>query len=153
MDDFNNVNGMNNDETSGMTSSEAFNNVEGSTAQGNNSFADTSSTGNGFDQTNNNTNDFGPYTAPVVEGGSEEKATLAIVSLVCGIASIIFGCCCGIFGTPLSIAAVITGIICKKNNKPGQGMALAGIITGAVGIVVFILSMIFNAAVLFGGSN
>lgn len=151
MDDFNNVNGMNNDENSGMTSGEAFNNVEGSTAYGNNSFADTSSTENGFDQTNNN--DYGQYTAPVVEGGSEEKSTLAIVSLVCGIASIIFGCCCGIFGTPLSIAAVITGIICKKNNKPGQGMALAGIITGAVGIVAFILSMIFNAAVLFGGNN
>lgn len=61
---------------------------------------------------------------------------LAIVSLVTGILGIPF-CLCGVF----SIAALVTGILGRNQIKAsngleqGDGMALAGIITGAAGLV------------------
>ncbi len=76
--------------------------------------------------------------APEQEGSK----TLAIVSLVLGIVSILAGCCCA----PVPIAAIITGVIAKVKKKPGSGMALAGIITGAVGLVVAIVMVIVGIA-------
>lgn len=158
MDEFNNVNGMNNDETSGISSSEAMNAVEGASGMTSNeafNAVEGNPTGSGASSDNfsaydnqDNSNFNEPYTG-TVEGAPEEKATLAIVSLCTGIASIVI-CCCGL-NIPLAIAAIITGILCKKNNKPGQGMALAGIICGAVGILVFIINFIVGFAAGFAG--
>ena len=160
MNEFNNGNqGMTNDETSGISSTEAMNAVEGVSGMTSNeafNAVEGNPTGSGVSATDNvsnndsqdNSNPYGPYTG-TVEGAPEDKATLAIVSLCTGIGSILMSCCCGFLGLPLSIAAIITGVLCKKNNKPGQGMALAGIITGAVGVVTFLISVFFNAAVLF----
>lgn len=75
----------------------------------------------------------------------EEKKTLSIVSLVLGIVGLLFSCCCCL-GVPFDIAAIVTGILAKKKNIPGQGMALAGIILGAVGIVIYIITVIINFA-------
>ena len=80
--------------------------------------------------------------APEQEGSK----ALAIVSLVLGIVSILAGCCCGLCGAPVPIAAIITGVIAKVKKKPGSGMALAGIITGAVGLVVAIVMVIVGIA-------
>ena len=78
--------------------------------------------------------------------------TLAIISLVCGIVSILGCCCYGINLLP-AIAAIITGVISKKKNQPGGGMALAGIITGAVGIVTAIIFIILLVIGLASGSG
>ncbi len=82
-----------------------------------------------------------PFQPPLV--GAENK-TLAIISLVCGILSML---CCMWF-LP-GIIAVVLGIIAKNkaDQNPaeygGRGMALAGIITGGIsiafGIIVSIL--------------
>lgn len=72
--------------------------------------------------------------------------TLAIVSLVCGILSILASCCC-CFGAVLSIPGIICGCMQKPmedGKKPG--MATAGIITSGVGIVIAIISLIILIA-------
>ena len=91
-------------------------------------------------------------TAPVNQNaantyGEEAPQTgkgFAIASMVCGIASIVF-CCFGYFGLILGIAGVVLGIISKKKTTEGSGMALAGIITGAVGGVLALGMVIFSA--------
>ena len=77
---------------------------------------------------------------------------MAIISLVTGILSII---CCGsfIFG----IAGVVLGFLGRKEinesngTKKGAGLAMAGLITGAVGIVFSALYWILVVASGFDG--
>lgn len=75
-----------------------------------------------------------------------ESKGLAIASLICGIASILLSCCC--CGNILfSIGGIVCGILQKPmsdGKKPG--MATAGIITSAVGIVLLIIMSILGAA-------
>jgi len=85
-----------------------------------------------------------PFQPPGAAAGQDK--TLAIISLVCGILSIL---CCGLF---TGIPAIITGYMAKNNvdSNPnqytGRGMALAGIITGAIGTVLFIIGIILQIA-------
>jgi hypothetical protein len=77
-----------------------------------------------------------PFQPPPVSAQGQNN-TMAIVALVCGI----LGFCCGFIG----IAGVIVGFIAKGKadsdpaNYGGRGMAIAGIILGAVG---FLLNLI-----------
>ena len=48
--------------------------------------------------------------------------------------------------SPFDIAAIVVGVIAKKKNVPGQGMALAGIILGAVALVIYLITVIINKA-------
>jgi Domain of unknown function (DUF4190) len=83
--------------------------------------------------------------------------TLAIVSLCLGIGSITIGWCCYI-GVLLSPAAMITGFIAMSQNKKeptkygGRGMAIGGIVTGAVYIAIMVLIVILYGAAIFLGS-
>ena len=76
-----------------------------------------------------------------------QNKTLAIISLVSGIASLI---CCSWF-LP-GIAAVVLGVIARGKAKSnpaeygGAGMALAGIITGSISIVMGIIVLILYFA-------
>lgn len=79
--------------------------------------------------------------APV--GQPEDSKLFAIISLVCGIVSIVSCCCWGINIIPAA-AAIVTGIISKKKNESGSGMALAGIIMGAVAILLGIISLVLS---------
>ncbi len=73
---------------------------------------------------------------------------MAIASLVLGIVSIPLDCCCGIGIIP-AILALVFGILGKKaikgssGTQKGDGMALAGIILGAAGIVLGIGALIY----------
>lgn len=82
-----------------------------------------------------------PYASTEPEGSK----TLSIVSLVLGIVGFLISCCCCI-GVPFDIAAIVTGIISKKKNAPGGGMALAGIILGAIALVIYLITVIINLA-------
>ena len=88
--------------------------------------------------------EYNPYS-PEPQGSK----ALSIVSLCLGIATIVL-CCCNPCNIPLGIGAIMTGIIAKKKNLPGSGMALAGIICGAVGIVAYIVLTIIG---LLGGGD
>lgn len=83
------------------------------------------------------------YTAePIVE--KKGNKGFAIASLVCGILAVI--CCCfTCFSVVLAIAAIALGIVTLACKYDGKGMAIAGIIMGGFGIIIFI-SMIFIGA-------
>jgi hypothetical protein len=81
---------------------------------------------------------------------------LAITSLVLGIVSLPLLSCYGA-GIPFGIAAVITGLISRNQIKAsngmqsGEGMALAGIITGGVGAVLIGGAIVVIAILLLLG--
>jgi prepilin-type processing-associated H-X9-DG protein len=82
-----------------------------------------------------------PYQPP--ESQPQLRSGLAIASLICGIIGMVI---C----LPLGVAGIIMGIIAltRINREPrvyaGQGMAIAGICTGAVGLLM--LPLIFLPA-------
>jgi hypothetical protein len=79
-----------------------------------------------------------------------QNQTLPTISLVLGILGIVTICCYG--GIPLGLAAVIMGVIAmnQEKNDPdkygGRGLAIGGIITGAVGLIIGI-GIIFLAII------
>ena len=81
------------------------------------------------------------------ESDPDEKTSkvLGIVSLVCGILSLL--CCCFTgMSFVLAAAAVVCGIISIKKSDAYKGIAVAGIACGCVGIVVFIILIIIGGA-------
>lgn len=91
-----------------------------------------------------------PFAPPMV--GMNQDQTLPIISLVCGIISLM---CCWI-GFLLGPAALITGYLGKKNadDNPnrygGSGMAMAGMITGGIGTLI---SVGYFLLVIIGAVN
>lgn len=87
-------------------------------------------------------------TYGTVESASDFSNGFAIASLVLGILAIIFGCCCTFLGVILGIIGVVLGCLQKPDPATGKkpGMAIAGIICSAVGIVGSIIFMIVGAA-------
>jgi hypothetical protein len=83
------------------------------------------------------------YTGPGVE---KKRSGKAIASLVCGIISLV------ILGVILGVVAVVLGTMARKEikenpNLEGDGMALAGIITGAIGAVLAVVLIALGAGV------
>lgn len=85
------------------------------------------------------------YTPAAVPMAAGQNKTLAIISLVTGILGVTI--CCG--GLLPSLAAIVTGIMArsKASQNPaefgGAGMAMAGIITGVIGLLGGIIVLIF----------
>jgi hypothetical protein len=73
---------------------------------------------------------------------------MAIASLVCGILSIPMSLCCGLVAPVAGIAAIVMGVMARRQidqsggRLGGEGTALAGIITGIVGTVIGVLSIV-----------
>ena len=92
-----------------------------------------------------------PFQPPPAGAGGENR-TLAIISMISGILSCL--CCFSIITGP---AGLICGWIAKKNiaENPGQyggaGLATVGMITGTLGIVIFIVLIIVQ--IFFGTLN
>ncbi|MDR3136357.1 MAG: DUF2510 domain-containing protein [Coriobacteriales bacterium] len=65
---------------------------------------------------------------------AEPSNPLAIASMICGIVGLCFGL--------ISIAAIVLAVMARK--QPGnQGMATAGLVLGIIGVVGWILVLIF----------
>lgn len=93
---------------------------------------------------------YGPtpaYTGPAA-GSGQKTNVLAIVSLVTGILAVLTCGGCGV----LSIGAIVCGVLGRNQIKAsngleqGDGMALAGLITGAVGLVLGLGWLILSVA-------
>jgi hypothetical protein len=73
---------------------------------------------------------------------------MAIVALVLGIASIPLDCCLGA-GILLGAVAAVLGFLgmnkARDENLSGRGMAMAGLITGGVGVLGGIIYWILYA--------
>jgi hypothetical protein len=76
---------------------------------------------------------------PVAPQGTDRKG-LAIASLVLGIVGVL-SCCLSWVATIPGILAIIFGILGVKSSK--KGMAIAGIICGALAIILGILMLVF----------
>jgi len=89
---------------------------------------------------------FGPPGGPMMMGGQPKFTPLAIISMVLGILSIP-ACCCNFFGAPFSIAGLVLGILAmgKIRSNPqmfkGGGMAIAGIVCSAVGLLLDLVAI------------
>lgn len=103
------------------------------------------------------TNNYQDYTAaveqPVVEAVAKQPKknnSLAIVSLVLGIISIVLGCCGSWIAIILGIGGIVCSVLSKKEGKTGMGTA--GMICSIVGIVlaivVLILAIVFSVAII-----
>lgn len=82
---------------------------------------------------------------PPYPGTGQKAQGLAIGSLVCGLLSIV--CCMGLF---TGIPAIILGVIAMNKEKAdpanygGRGMAMAGAITGGIGVLLSLGWIILN---------
>lgn len=84
------------------------------------------------------------YVQQPVTPATNGKIGFAIASMCCGIASIL--CCCAWYlAIVLVICAIVFGIIALKNKYDGRGMAIAGLICGGIGFLLF-LFLIFCLA-------
>ncbi len=74
---------------------------------------------------------------------------LAVGGMVCGIVSIVFACCCGV-GSILGIVGLVLSLVSRKDSAKLSGMALAGVICSAVGLLfslVYVIYCIINGMV------
>ncbi|MEH3034285.1 MAG: DUF4190 domain-containing protein [Aeromicrobium erythreum] len=99
---------------------------------------------------------YGGYGAPGGYGPQPpQQNQKALISMILGIVSIVLTLCCPPIGIVGGGAGVALGIIGRKEisasngTQKGEGMGLAGIITGAIGIVLCIAWILW--ALISGG--
>ncbi len=88
-----------------------------------------------------------PMGAPMGDAPQPQGKGIAIASLVVGIVSVAL-CLYWFISIPAGIVAVVLGVIARGRGI-GAGMALAGIITGALG---FLFGLIIAVLTFAGGS-
>ena len=81
-----------------------------------------------------------PGPEPKPEEPKKDKKGFCIAALVLGIAALIFFCIWYI-SIPCGILAIIFGILGIKSKT--KGMAIAGLITGSIGLVISTVILIF----------
>ncbi len=92
------------------------------------------------------------YQTPVYNAQPAEQSsgtnTMAIVSLVLGILSIVLSCCYGA-GVIFGIVGVILAVLSKKQGKSGMGTAgMVCSIIGIVASVIMIILMVIGVAAI-----
>ena len=100
--------------------------------------------------------DFDPEAPVEPEKPADKKPMIfGIISLVLGIISLPITCCgyTSCFGFPLTIAAIVLGVVGfinskKADNKTARILSIVGIALGAVAIVIFVVSFVIG---LIGG--
>ncbi|HEY1955565.1 MAG TPA: DUF4190 domain-containing protein [Polyangiaceae bacterium] len=75
---------------------------------------------------------------------------LAIASLVTGIVGLFPGCCCVVLGIPLSVGALVMGLVAmsqinrSQGRQGGRGLAIAGAVLGGTGTAMSIINAAFS---------
>lgn len=85
-------------------------------------------------------NQFTPPAQPPVDPEEKTAKGFAVASLVLGILSLF---CCGVI---LSIPGAVFGILSLNKKKEQNGMAIAGIILSAIGLIGSIILIIISIA-------
>lgn len=91
------------------------------------------------------------YIAPEQVTGNvpkQDNSTLAIVSLVLGILSMVTCCCYGIFGILFGIGGIVCAVLANRQGK--NGLATAGFICSIIGIVLSVICMLVLLVALVG---
>ena len=87
-----------------------------------------------------------PYAGQYVPKQNEPKG-FAIAGMVLGIVSIV--CCCSpAFGGITGILGLIFSILVLVQKKPGKGMAIAGVICAAIGLLLAVCMYFANNSML-----
>lgn len=89
---------------------------------------------------------------PGEPGGRGSGNGIAVAALTCGILSIAFGWLPVLFvvGAVLAVLAVVFGTLGLRRSRrvdAGRGMSIAGIVTGALGVVTAVGGLVFTIAV------
>ena len=89
----------------------------------------------------------------VVENLSKPRSMLySIVSLVCGIFSVVIGCCGGWFGLGIGVLALAFSIVARRHLGYFDGKAIAGLVLGICGALfgaaTIVVSILINNGVL-----
>src|SRR5882724_7762821 len=95
------------------------------------------------------------YGAPPPQVRGQATNTLAILSLISGIIGL-FACLCGLLTVP-AVAGLVMGFIALKKvqetGEKGREMAIAGMVTGGLGLLLFIGWVIFYVILRMGGGS
>lgn len=91
----------------------------------------------------NNYNNAGVYD----DGGQQDVSAMAVASMILGILSVLTGCVFCLGGV-LAILAVIFSGVSFSSPKGGRGMAVAGFVTGIVGVIIAVIYTIYWIAVM-----
>lgn len=83
---------------------------------------------------------------------SEQKAPqggrgLAIASLVLGIVSSVFFCAY-VISIPAALTGLVLGIISLAKHREGKGMAIAGLILSAIGLLCAVMLVVYVVTIL-----
>ena len=82
------------------------------------------------------------YTAPMPEQPQPKRVGFAVTSLVLGLVSLVGLCCCAglidIITVPL---ALIFGIISLVQKRGGTGLAITGVVTAAVSLLMIVTTL------------
>ncbi len=95
-----------------------------------------------------------PYPPPAAAPGpgAAPNNTLGLIGMICGIVAIPLACCFGL-GTLVGIAGIVLGFLGKQKADKGEannrGQAMAGIICGAVAVILGIGWFAFGASLAF----
>jgi hypothetical protein len=73
---------------------------------------------------------------------------MAVASMVCGIVGLCLSCCFWYVALPASIVGLILGIISLKNNEGGRGMAIAGVVTSSITVILALL-VVFSCSAMY----
>ncbi len=91
-------------------------------------------------------------TETIAQEESGGSIGFSIASMVCGILSLL--CCCfDEIGLILGIAAIVLGVITLREEHDGNGMAIAGITTGAIGLIIAIGFLIIGGLAFWDVSD
>lgn len=80
------------------------------------------------------------YQQPVQNVSQSENQGFGIASMVLGILSLVLFCAC--INIPLAIVAIIFGILQLTNRGTKKGMAIVGIVTAVLSMVLFGISVV-----------
>ncbi len=86
------------------------------------------------------------YQQPVTPAEPQKTDTLAIVSLILGIAAILLGCCVTYLGIALGVGGIVCSVLSKKKQK--SGLATAGMICSIIGIVFAVLWIVCSVVLV-----
>jgi len=88
-----------------------------------------------------------PTTTPVTSAAPASAVTatpvLSILALISGITGIVFG-----LVIPLSIVAIVLGVLSMSREPSGRTMAIWGVVLGAVPGALVILGLVLGAALV-----
>lgn len=72
---------------------------------------------------------------------------MAVASMVCGICALLVMCCVPYFTLVMAILGLVFGILSLK-KKPGNGMALTGVITSGISLAFSVIGILLGLSLL-----